>query len=63
MVKLVPHGRNEVADANDERCSDGCGLSARECEGLHAQLVARAIEILMRPAPFVEAPFPWRKAA
>ena len=65
MVELVADDRHVrlVADANDEPCPDGCGLSAHECVSLHDRLVARAIEILMRPQRSDEIPRPWLEAA
>jgi len=49
--------------APKEQCPDGCGLSAHECEGLYAKMVALATEILSRPPRSTGILQPLRKAA
>jgi hypothetical protein len=60
MVNLRPARKLQpIADAGDEVCPDGCGLTECECEGLHARLVAGAVELLMRPSGVTLEPRVW----
>ena len=50
-------------DASDESCPDGCGLSSRECEGLHERIVARVRALLKEVSRSAERQFVWPRGA
>lgn len=47
----------------EELCTDGCGLSARECCALHARLVAYVRARLLEPYQPGKESHAWPKAA
>jgi hypothetical protein len=47
----------------DHLCKDGCGLSARACDALHEELVARVVARLTVTPNMSGDSAPWPKAA